>query len=54
MRERHADKLDLVAEFIAETEGGDATRWSQFTDLRRNDAEMLARVVAAFEKWLNP
>ena len=54
LRERNADKLALVEEFITEIEGSDPTRWSQFTDLRRSDAEMLLRVDAAFEKWLNP
>ena len=54
LRERNADKLELVAEFIREIEGADPTSWSQFTDLRRSDAEMLQRVDAAFDKWLNP
>lgn len=54
LRERHTDKLALVEEFITEIEGADPTRWSQFTDLKRSDAEMLQRVDAAFEKWLNP
>jgi hypothetical protein len=54
LRERHPDKLALVEEFITEIEGGDPTRWSQFTDLKRSDAEMRARVDEAFEKWLNP
>jgi len=57
LRERHADKRALVEEFIAEIEGRekDHTRWSQqFADQRQVDPEMLQRVDAAFEKWLNP
>lgn len=54
LRERNPDKLELVEEFIREIEGSDPTRWSQFTDQRRSDAEMLQRVDAAFDKWLNP
>lgn len=54
LRDRHKDKLALVEEFIREIEGTDSTRWNQFTDLKRSDVEMLGRVDAAFEKWLNP
>jgi hypothetical protein len=54
LRTHHADKLALVNEFIAEIEGPDPTRWSQFTDLKRDSAEMRRRLDAAFEKWLNP
>lgn len=57
LREAFVDQKGLVEEFIAEIEGSgknfDATRWSQFTDLRRSDAEMLKRVDEAFQKWLN-
>jgi hypothetical protein len=56
LREQHADKLGLVAEFIAEIEGAgskqDLAAWNQFTDLRRAPAEMLQRVEAAFQTWL--
>jgi len=54
LRERHADKLALVEEFILEIEGDDPTRWAQFTDLKRDHREMLARADAAFLKWLDP
>lgn len=57
MREKYAAQKALVEEFILEIEGTgenhDATKWSQFTDLRRSDAEMFQRVDGAFEKWLN-
>jgi hypothetical protein len=44
----------LVEEFIAEFEGADLTRWSSFTDLRGIEKEMLSRLDAFFENWLNP
>ena len=56
LRGKHRDQLVLVEEFIMEFEGKerDHTRWSmQFADHRQVDAEMIARVDAAFEKWLN-
>ena len=57
LRERY-DKPGLVNEFIEEFEGDgierDIIRWSQFTDQRQNDTEMLERLDACFEKWLNP
>lgn len=54
LRERYADKLALVEEFITEFEGDDFTRWSKsFTNERRSEKEMLHRVEAAFEKWLS-
>lgn len=56
LREQHSDKLDLVTEFIAEIEGTgskqDLTAWNQFSDLRRNQAEMVQRAEAAFQTWL--
>jgi hypothetical protein len=56
LREQHTDKLELVAEFIAEIEGTgskqDLAAWNQFSDLRRNPVEMLQRVEAAFQTWL--
>lgn len=58
LREQHADQSGLVEEFISEIEGlgkdQDANRWTQFTDSKRSVSDMLARVDAAFEKWLNP
>lgn len=56
LREKHSHRLALVEEFISEFEGKerDHTRWStQFADQRQVDAEMLGRVDAAFEMWLN-
>lgn len=54
LREQHADQADLVREFIAEIEGRDedATRWGQFSDIKRSRTEMLQRVEAAFQTWL--
>jgi len=56
LREQHGDQLELVTEFIAEIEGTgskqDLAAWNQFSDLRRNQAEMLQRAEAAFQTWL--
>jgi hypothetical protein len=45
-------------EFIAEFEGAgkdsDPTRWNSFTDVRGIEKEMLQRLNAFFETWLNP
>ena len=58
LREQHSQQLSLVEEFIAEIEGTgksqDATKWNQFTDAKRSTAEMLQRVDAAFDAWMNP
>jgi hypothetical protein len=56
LRAQYAGKIGLVEEFIAEIEGReeDAAQWSRFTDAKRSTAEMLGRVEAAFERWLNP
>jgi hypothetical protein len=58
LREKYRDKLALVEEFIVEIEGapknGDVTRWGQFTDIKDLKKEMLKRLEAHFEKWLNP
>jgi hypothetical protein len=58
LREQHSKQLGLVEEFIAEIEGTgknlDTTKWNQFTDLKRSTAEMLQRVDAAFDAWMNP
>jgi hypothetical protein len=58
LRERNPDKPELVEEFVHEFEGTgserDINRWSQqFADQRQIDDEILERVDAAFEKWLN-
>ena len=58
LREQHKDRLTLVAEFIHEFEGTgknqDILRWSQFTDIKGIQEEMLTRLDQHFEKWLNP
>jgi len=47
-----------VEEFIHEIEGTgknpDIMQWSQFTDVKGIDEEMLTRLDQRFEKWLNP
>lgn len=55
LRKEHADSLALVEEFIVEIEGseGDAA-WNQFTDLKRQEREMIQRVDDAFQKWMKP
>lgn len=58
LREQYSKQLSLVEEFIAEIVGSgksqDATKWNQFTDAKRSTAEMLQRVDAAFDAWMNP
>ncbi|HYY30618.1 MAG TPA: bifunctional nuclease family protein [Chthoniobacterales bacterium] len=58
LREKYRDKLGLVEEFIVEFEGApkncDVTRWGQFTDIKDIKKEMLKRLEAHFEKWLDP
>ena len=58
LRDHHQDQLALVNEWIEEFEGTgknqDATRWSKFTDIKGIREEMLMRLDAEFEKWLNP
>ena len=58
LREKYRDQAELVEEFILEFEGAgkssDLTRWSRFTDVRGIDKEMLKRLDAFFETWLNP
>lgn len=58
LRQQHPQQLSLVEEFITEIEGTgksqDATKWNQFTDAKRSGAEMLQRVDAAFQAWMNP
>jgi hypothetical protein len=58
LREKYRDRLELVQEFIVEIEGApknwNVTRWGQFTDIKGIKKEMLKRLEADFEKWLNP
>jgi hypothetical protein len=58
LRERYRDQRGLVDEFILEFEGDrknlDVTRWDKFTDIKDIKKEMLERLEAHFEKWLDP
>jgi len=58
LREKYNDKRVLVEEFIVEIEGvsknQDTNCWQQFTDMRGKTDEMLERLDAYFNKWLNP
>jgi inorganic triphosphatase YgiF len=58
LRDQYKDQLALVEEFIHEFEGTgknhDATRWSQFTDIKGITEEMLDRLDRHFDNWLNP
>ena len=58
LREIYRDQRGLVEEFIVEIEGAsqncDVTRWGRFTDIKDIKREMLKRLEAHFEKWLNP
>jgi hypothetical protein len=58
LRQKYPDKLALVEEFIVEIEGPpkscDVTCWGQFSDIKDIKKEMLKRLEARFEKWLNP
>jgi hypothetical protein len=58
LREKYRHQRELVEEFIVEIEGPpkdcDITRWGQFTDIKDLKKEMLRRLEAHFEKWLNP
>ena len=58
LRDTHKHKLALVEEFIEEIEGIgkdlDITHWGVLTDESHDNEEMLKRLDAAFEKWLNP
>ncbi|MEY4483615.1 MAG: hypothetical protein RL693_1067 [Verrucomicrobiota bacterium] len=56
LRQTHSDQLELVNEFIVETEGPDrdASQWSKMTDLKRSESAMLERVEESFQRWLNP
>ena len=58
LREKYRDQRELVEEFIVEIEGTpkncDVTRWGRFTDIKEIKKEMLKRLEAHFEKWINP
>ena len=58
LREKNPDNLRLVNEFIVEIEGTgknhDVSNWGRFADASWKNDEMLKRVDAEFEKWLNP
>ncbi|MEI8340508.1 MAG: hypothetical protein WCH43_03100 [Verrucomicrobiota bacterium] len=58
LRDTHKECLALVEEFIHEFEGTgkshDITRWSQFTDIKGIQDEMLERLDVHFDQWLNP
>jgi len=58
LREKNPSRLGLVEEFICEFEGAgkkqEIERWSQLSDMRDIKEEVLKRLDAAFEKWLNP
>ena len=58
LREKYRDLGELVEEFISEFEGAgkncNLTRWGQFTGVRGIDKEMLERLDAHFQEWLNP
>jgi response regulator RpfG family c-di-GMP phosphodiesterase len=58
LRENHMRQLGLVEEFIQEIEGTgknhDVGKWGQYADASWKNDEMLKRLDAAFEKWLNP
>lgn len=58
LRQFRSDQGELVEEYIAEMEnssGGEErhTVWSRFADTKRSDAEMLERLDAAFQRWLD-
>ena len=56
LRSTHRDQLALVEEFILEIEGTeeDPACWSRFSDVKRDTQEMLGRVEAEYQSWLNP
>jgi hypothetical protein len=58
LRTAHRDQLALVEEYIAEVEGTDENPdpacWSRFCDVKRDNREMLERLEAEFQAWLNP
>jgi len=58
LREKYADRLSLVEEFIHEFEGTeknrDILRWSLFVDTMGVEHETVARLDEYFMQWLNP
>lgn len=58
LREKYHAELELVHEFIHEFENNgktpDLASWTQFTDAKRSEKEMLQRLDEPFERWLNP
>ena len=58
LREKNPDNLGLVNEFIVEIEGigkdHQVSNWGRFADASWKNDEMLKRVDAEFERWLNP
>ena len=56
LRTAHQEKLALVEEYIAEIESAGDTPacWTRFCDLKRDNREMLERLDADFNAWLNP
>lgn len=56
LRSTHKEQLALVEEFISEFESGEEAPacWSRFCDLKRDNREMLERLEAHFQSWLNP
>jgi len=58
LRQNHQENAGLVEEFISEIEGTgkthDVANWHRFADASWKNDEMLKRVDAEFEKWLNP
>ena len=44
----------IILEFEGDRKNCDVTRWDRFTDIKDIKKEMLKRLEAHFEKWLNP
>jgi hypothetical protein len=57
LREKYSNQVGLVEEFFLEFEGApkncDVSHWSQFTGIKDIKEEMLKRLEAHFERWLN-
>jgi hypothetical protein len=58
LREKYRDQRRLAEEFIVVIEGApknwDVNRWGRFIDIKDIKKEMLKRLEADFEMWLNP
>ena len=56
LRNAHKEQLALVEEFICEFEAGGEVPacWSSFCDAKRDNREMIERLEAHFQAWLNP